>query len=81
MLRQTRWRSPSAPRRVAFSPDCAFLTLSSADDTTVEVLRRSDLSVVRRYALGPGLRDATYLDARRVGVVDACTVTIVEGGV
>ncbi len=70
-----------APRRVAFSPDCAFLTLSSADDTTVEVLRRSDLSVVRRYALGPGLRDATYLDARRVGVVDACTVTIVEGGV
>jgi hypothetical protein len=78
--RFARGAATPAPRRVAFSPDCAFLTLSSADDTTVEVLRRRDLRVVRRFALGPGLRDATYLDARRVGVVDACTVTIVEGG-
>jgi hypothetical protein len=78
--RFTRSAATPAPRRVAFSPDCAFLTLTSADDTTVEVLRSRDLRVVRRYALGPGLRDATYLDARRVGVVDACTVTIVHGG-
>jgi hypothetical protein len=78
--RFARGAATPAPRRVAFSPDCAFLTLSSADDTTVEVLRWRDLRVVRRFALGPGLRDATYLDARRVGVVDACTVTLVEGG-
>lgn len=72
--------SLSSPRRVAFSPDCEWITVSSGDDETVYVLRRADLSIWRTFRLGPALRDVVYTGAREVAVVDACTVNILPGG-
>jgi len=68
-----------APRRVAFSPDCRFLAVTSGDDRTVWVLRRADLSVAHRYQVGPGLRDLTYLAGGELALADACTATLLEG--
>jgi len=70
----------SAPRRVAFSPDCAWIAVTSADDETAYVLRSSDLSIWRTFALGPGLRDVVYTGPREAAVVDACTVNTLAGG-
>jgi hypothetical protein len=69
-----------APRRVAFSPDCNFLAVTSGDDKTVWILRRKDLAVVRRYSVGPGLRDLVYLPSGELAVVDACTATQLDWG-
>ncbi|MDQ3035942.1 MAG: hypothetical protein M3Y87_26295 [Myxococcota bacterium] len=64
-----------SPRRITFSPDCRALAVTSADDETVVVLSREDLSVVRTYRLGPGLRDVHWLSGGDLLVVDACTVS------
>ncbi|MEO8603667.1 MAG: hypothetical protein ABI629_13925 [bacterium] len=72
--------SLSAPRRVAFSPDGAWIAVTSADDKTAYVLRRDDLSVWRTFELGPGLRDVVYTGPREVAIVDACTVNTLPGG-
>lgn len=67
-----------APRRVDFSPDCRLLAVGSGDDETVRVLDSETLRVERTYRLGPGLRDLTFLDDRRLAVVDACTVSFFD---
>lgn len=72
--------SLSSPRRVAFSPDCAWIAVSSGDDETAYVLRRADLSIWRTFRLGPGLRDVVYTRPREVAIVDACTVNVLPGG-
>jgi hypothetical protein len=72
--------SLSSPRRVAFSPDCAWIAVTSGDDETAYVLRRGDLSVWRTFRLGPGLRDVVYTGPREVAIVDACSVNILPGG-
>lgn len=70
----------SSPRRVAFSPDCAWIAVSSGDDETAYVLRRSDLSIWRTFRMGPALRDVVYTRPRELAIVDACTVNILPGG-
>ena len=67
-----------APRRVAFSPDCAHLVVTSGDDRHAFLLRPSDLTVLRAYELGPGLRDVTFVDDRTIASVDACTVSFID---
>jgi hypothetical protein len=67
-----------APRRVAFSPDCAHLVVTSGDDRRAFLLRPSDLAVLRTYQLGPGLRDVTFADDRTIAAVDACTVSFID---
>lgn len=69
-----------APRRIAFSPDCRMIGVTSADDHTVVSLRRADLSVARRYRVGPGLRDITFTGPRQMAVADACMATFLDAG-
>lgn len=70
-----RSRAARSPRRVVFSPDCSALAVTSADDETLVVLSRADLSILRRYRLGPGLRDVHWLPDGDLLAIDACTVT------
>jgi hypothetical protein len=70
--------SLAAPRRIAFSPDCRMLGVTSADDRTVWSLRRADLSVARRHRVGPGLRDITFVGPREIAVADACMATFLD---
>ncbi len=63
-----------APRRVAYSPDCRFIAVTSADDHSVFVVARDTHRVVRRFNVGPALRDVTFLGPREIAAVDACTV-------
>jgi len=67
-----------APRRIAFSPSCSHLVVTSGDDRHAYLLRRDDLQVVRRYTLGPGLRDVVFLDENTVAAADACTFNTLE---
>lgn len=67
-----------AARRVAFSPDCEFAAVTSFDDRTVRVIRVPGLDEVRRFRVGPVVRDVTFLGPRRVVVADACTATVLE---
>jgi hypothetical protein len=70
-----------APRRVAFSPACDRLVVTSGDDRRVFLLRRAGLEVARTYRLGPGLRDVVFVDDRQVAAADACTVTFLDADV
>jgi len=72
--------SLSAPRRIAFSPDCRMIGVTSADDHTVWSLRRADLTVARRYQVGPGLRDISFVGPRQMAVADACMATFLDAG-
>jgi hypothetical protein len=67
-----------APRRVAFSPGCDRVVVTSGDDRHAYLLRRSDLSIVRAWKLGPGLRDVTFVDDHTVAVADGCTLTLLD---
>jgi hypothetical protein len=67
-----------APRRVAFSPGCDRLVVTSGDDRRAFLVRRSDLAVVRTYRLGPGLRDVVFVDDRHAAAADACTVSVLD---
>jgi hypothetical protein len=67
-----------APRRVAFSPGCDRIVVTSGDDRSVFVLRRLDLSLLRTYRVGPGLRDVTFLDEKTAVAVDGCTVNLLD---
>lgn len=67
-----------APRRVAFSPSCEHLVVTSGDDRHAFLLRRRDLQVIRTWNLGPGLRDVVFLDEHRVAAADGCTVNFLD---
>jgi hypothetical protein len=67
-----------AARRVAYSPSCAHLVVSSGDDRHAFLLRTRDLAVEREWRLGPGLRDVVFLDESTVAATDACTVTLLD---
>jgi hypothetical protein len=64
-----------APRRVAFSPSCDRLLVTSGDDRRAFLVRRGDLGIERAYRLGPGLRDVAFLDENTPVVADACTAS------
>jgi hypothetical protein len=74
--RFVRGAALAAPRRIAFSPDCRLIGVTSGDDQTVWVLRRADLAVTGTYRVGPGLRDLAWVAAREIAVADACTATL-----
>jgi hypothetical protein len=67
-----------APRRVAFSPSCDTLAVTSGDDRHAYLLRTRTLERLRTWKLGPGLRDLTFLDEHHVGAVDACTLNVLD---
>jgi hypothetical protein len=67
-----------APRRIAFSPSCDRLVVTSGDDRRAFLLRRASLEVARTYRLGPGLRDVVFVDDDRVAAADACTVSFLD---
>lgn len=67
-----------AARRVAFSPDCARIVVTSGDDRHAHLIRRTDLAVLRAWNLGPGLRDVAFLDDRWAAAADACTVNLLD---
>jgi hypothetical protein len=67
-----------APRRVAFAPSCDRVVVTSGDDRHAWLLRRSDLTVLRTWTLGPGLRDVTFVDDKTVAVADGCTLTVLD---
>ncbi|MGZ6085302.1 MAG: hypothetical protein ACXWUE_17640 [Polyangiales bacterium] len=70
--------SISAPRRVAFSPTCDRIAVTSGDDRHAWLIRRSDLQTLRTYTLGPGLREQLFLDDKTLASVDACTVSFLD---
>jgi hypothetical protein len=67
-----------AARRVAFSPGCDRLVVTSGDDRHAHLIRRSDLRVIRTWKLGPGLRDVAFLDDRWAAAADACTASLLD---
>jgi hypothetical protein len=64
-----------APRFAAYSPDCSFLAITSADDRHVSVIDTGRRAIVRTFQLGPTIRAATFTGPREIAVADACTVT------
>ncbi|MFO0551554.1 MAG: hypothetical protein U0271_24415 [Polyangiaceae bacterium] len=74
----TRGAFVRAPRRIAFSPSCDRIAVTSGTDRDLYVLRRSDLAVTAHYELGPGLRDLVFLDEGTVAAADACTVNLLD---
>jgi hypothetical protein len=69
------WGVPiPGPRRIAYSPDCRYIAVASADDATVYVVSRQEQQIVRQFHIGPVLRDVVFLGPREVAAVDACTV-------
>jgi hypothetical protein len=67
-----------APRRIAFSPDCSLLAVTSADDRTVWSIARVGLTIQRRFQVGPGLRDVSFVAPREIAVADACSATFLD---
>ncbi|APR79842.1 Hypothetical protein A7982_05189 [Minicystis rosea] len=64
-----------APRRVAFSPDCTRIAVTSGDDEHVWIIDRAQRQVDITYSVGPSIRGIAFLSNDDVGVADACTVT------
>jgi hypothetical protein len=67
-----------APRAAAFSPDCAFIGVTSADDRHVWVIDRGTRRVVKTFELGPAIRGAAFIGPRELAVADACTVSVLR---
>lgn len=71
------WAMPLfAPRAAQFSPDCAFLGVTSADDSRVWIIDRATQRIVREYHLGPTIRGAAFTGPRELAVADACTLSL-----
>lgn len=67
-----------APRAARFSPNCAYLAVTSADDRHVWIIERSSRRIIREFGLGPALRGLTFIGPREVAVADACTVSVLR---
>jgi hypothetical protein len=64
-----------APRRVAWSPDCARLAVTSSDDHSVFIIDAAARRVIETHQAGPALREVTATGPREFSVTDACAVT------
>lgn len=64
-----------SPRRVAFSPDCSRLAVTSFDDTTVSFIDVASRRVVATHTAGPALREVTATGPREFSVADICSMT------
>jgi hypothetical protein len=64
-----------APRRVAFSPDCSRIAVTSADDHHVTLVDTSSHDAVNVFAAGPGLREVAATGSREFSISDVCSLT------
>jgi hypothetical protein len=64
-----------APRRVAYSPDCARLAVTSADDHSVNLIDTATHRVVDVFSAGPALREVVATGPREFSVADVCSMT------
>jgi hypothetical protein len=64
-----------APRRVAFSPDCARIAVTSADDRRVFIVDTESRSIVDVHEAGPALREVAATGAREFSISDVCSIT------
>jgi hypothetical protein len=67
-----------APRFAEFSPDCAFLGVTSADDRHVWIVERATRRIVDTFELGPAIRGAAFIGPRELAVADACTLSVLR---
>lgn len=68
----------TAPRRVAFSPGCRFVAVTSHEGPSVSIIDRNARAFIRRFQVGPALREVTFVGERKVVTADACTVSLLE---
>jgi hypothetical protein len=64
-----------APRRVAYSPDCSRIAVTSADDHRVFVIDAEQRRVVDVFRAGPALREVAPTGPREFSVSDVCSMT------
>ncbi len=67
-----------APRTAAFSPDCAFIGVTSGDDRHVWIIERASRRIIETFAVGPTIRGVAFIGPRELAVADACTVTVLR---
>lgn len=64
-----------APRRVAYSPDCSRLAVTSADDHSVNIIDAATQRIVDVRHAGPALREVAATGPREFSVADVCSMT------
>lgn len=64
-----------APRRIAYSPDCSRLAVTSADDRRVSIVDTAAHRVVDVFAAGPALREVAATGPREFSITDVCSMT------
>jgi hypothetical protein len=64
-----------APRRVAYSRDCARIAVTSADDRRVFLVDASARRVVDVFRAGGALREVASTGPREFSVADVCSMT------
>jgi hypothetical protein len=64
-----------APRRVAYSPDCSRIAVTSADDRSVSIIDAASHRVVGVFSAGPALREVAATGPREFSVADVCSMT------
>ncbi len=67
--------SAFAPRRVAYSPDCSRIGVTSADDHRVYLVDTSTRKVTDVFHAGPALREIAPTGPREFSVSDVCSIT------
>lgn len=64
-----------APRRVAYSPDCSRIAVTSGDDRRVFIIDGATHRVVDVLHEGPALRDVAPTGPREFSIADSCSMT------
>jgi len=64
-----------APRRVAYSPDCSRLAVTSADDHRVYLIDTQTRRIADVFRAGPALREVAPTGPREFSVSDVCSMT------
>ena len=64
-----------APRRVAFSPDCSHIAVTSADDHRVFLVDGKARRLSHTFYAGPALQEVIATGPREFSVTDVCSIT------
>jgi hypothetical protein len=64
-----------APRRVAYSPDCTRLAVTSADDHRVYLIDTTERRILDVFQAGPALREVAATGPREFSITDVCSMT------
>lgn len=64
-----------APRRVAYSPDCSRIAVTSADDRRVYIVDAVAHRIADVFAAGPALREVAATGPREFSITDVCSMT------